>query len=105
MADSLPHCALARSLSDLHEETLVGETGNGDQGGDCARSPEAGSGGCHAAAARGGSPPKESDGPPSDGHDPAPKCEWLEAAHGSCSGDPTLVRGRREGRAAFASAH
>src|ERR1700730_11839385 len=45
--------ALTRALSDLHEETLVGETGDGDQGGDCARSPAAGPGACDAAAARG----------------------------------------------------
>ena len=96
---------LTRSLSDLHKETLVGKTGNGDQGSDCARSPEAGPGGCHAAAARGGSAPKESDESPRDGHDPAPECEWLEAAHRGCARDPTRVRGRREGRAAFASTH
>ena len=68
-------------------------------------SPEASPGGCHAAAARDGSAPKEGDGSPGDGHDPAPECEWLEAAHRGCSRDPTRVRGRGEGRAAFASAH
>ena len=95
---------MARSLADLHEETLVqeetfvGEAGNDDQRGDCARSPEASPGGCHAPAARGRSAPKEGNGSSSNGHDPAPECGGLEAPHGGCSRHPAGVRGGREGR-------
>src|SRR3984893_18887353 len=63
--------ALTRSLSDLHEETLVGETGDGDQGGDCARSPEAGPSGRHATSTRGGSAPAAGGGAARDANDSA----------------------------------
>ncbi len=95
---------MVRSLSDLHEEALVGKTRNGDQKDDCARSPEGSPGGCHATASRGHPAPAEGRGAARDGDDAAPEHEWLEAAHGSCAINSAGVRGRREGRTPLASA-
>ncbi len=99
---SLP---MARSLSDLHEETLVGKTGNGDEGGDCARSPETSPDGCHAAAARGGPAPAEGGRAARDTRDSAPERERLEATHGGGACDPPGIGGGREGRAPLPAAH
>ena len=96
---------MARSLSDLHEETLVGKTGNGDQGGDCARSPETSPDGCHAPAARGRPAPAESGRAARDARDSAPERERLEAPHGGDACHPTRLAGGREGRAPLTAVH
>src|ERR1700716_2242829 len=84
-------------LSELSEETLVGEAGDRDERGDYARSPETSSDGRHATSARGRPAPAEGRRVARDGDYAATECGELEAGDGRFAADTTGIGGGSEG--------